>query len=124
MRLGRSPSTCPVRSLRRWLASADITSGFVFREVKNDLKVAPTAMSTRGVARAIQRSAQAAGLNSKLFSGHSLRAGYVTEADARGAKTIDIMSQTGHRSVRMIAVYTRYNVDEKFEKSSALDLGL
>jgi len=81
-------------------------------------------MSDRGVARAVKRAAAAAGLNPKLFGGHSLRAGYVTEADARGAKVGDIMSQTGHRTQAMITTYTRYNVDEKFELSTALDLGL
>lgn len=124
VRMGREPVTCPVRALQKWLAKASITSGPVFREITNALVVKDAAMSERGVARAVQRAALAAGMNPQLFAGHSLRAGYVTEADARGAKTTDIMTQTGHRSVQMIAVYTRYNLDEKFEKSSALDLGL
>lgn len=124
VRMGTDAATCPVRALQRWLTKASITQGFVFREISNALIVKDQAMSGRAVARAVQRAALSAGLNPASFGGHSLRAGYVTEADARGAKTTDIMAQTGHRSVLMIAVYTRYNVDEKFEKSSALDLGL
>ncbi|MCC6545893.1 site-specific integrase [Candidatus Sumerlaeota bacterium] len=124
VRMGKDSATCPVRALQKWLTKAGITAGPIFREITNALVVKEMAMSERGVARAVQRAALAAGMNPKLFAGHSLRAGYVTEADARGAKTTDIMAQTGHRNVQMIAVYTRYNLDEKFEKSSALDLGL
>lgn len=124
VRMGKDSATCPVRALQKWLTRTSITTGPIFREVTNALIVKDQPMSDRAVARAVQRAALSAGLNPALFAGHSLRAGYVTEADARGAKTTDIMAQTRHRSVQMIAVYTRYNVDEKFEKSSALDLGL
>ena len=112
------------RAVQRWMSRGGIAGGFLFREIRNDLVVLAGAMSARGVARAVQRAALSAALNASLFAGHSLRAGYVTEADARGAKTTDIMQQTGHKSVQMIAVYTRFNVDEKFVKSTALDLGL
>lgn len=124
VRMGSEPSTCPVRALQKWMTKGSVTTGPIFREITNALIVKDEPMSDRAVARAVQRAALSAGLNPALFAGHSLRAGYVTEADARGAKTTDIMAQTGHRSVQMIAIYTRYNVDEKFEKSSALDLGL
>lgn len=124
VRMGKDPATCPVRAVQRWMAKAGITAGPIFREITNALVVREVAMSDAGVARAVKRAAIAAGLNPSLFSGHSLRAGYVTEADARGARTTDIMAQTGHRSVQMVGIYTRYNLDEKFENSTALDLGL
>lgn len=124
VRMGKDPATCPARALQRWISRAAVAEGAIFREVRNDLTIADHAMSERAVARAVQRAALAAGLNPAHFAGHSLRAGYVTEADARGAKTTDIMAQTGHRSVEMIAVYTRYNVDERMQTSTALDLGL
>jgi len=108
------------RAVQRWMSRGGIAGGFLFREIRNDLVVLAGAMS----ARAVQRAALSSVLNPALFAGHSLRAGYVTEGDARGAKTTDIIQQTGHKSVQMIAVYTRFNVDEKFVKSTALDLGL
>jgi integrase len=41
------------------------------------------------------------------FGGHSLRAGFVTSAAERGAKTERFMDHTGHKSVAMVRVYTR-----------------
>lgn len=124
VRMGRNRDTCPVRALERWLRRGRVTEGPLFREITSADVVTNRPMSARAVARAVQRAARSAGLNPAHFSGHSLRAGYVTEADARGAKTTDIMAQTGHKSAQMIAIYTRYNVDERFATSSALDLGL
>ena len=124
VRCGRDRGTCPVEALRAWMVMASIKSGPVFRTIGNDLVVGTEAISVSGISLAVKRAARNAGLNASLFSAHSLRAGFVTEADARGAKTLDIMSQTGHKTTRMISVYTRYNVGERFETSTALDLGL
>ncbi|MCB2156544.1 site-specific integrase [bacterium] len=124
VRCGKDKATCPVEALRAWMSSACIDSGPVFRTIGNDLVVGAEPISVSGISLAVKRAARNAGLNASLFSAHSLRAGFVTEADARGAKTLDIMSQTGHKTTRMISVYTRYNVDERFESSTALDVGL
>lgn len=124
VRCGKDKATCPVEALRAWMSSACIESGPVFRTISNDLIVGAEPISVSGISLAVKRAARNAGLNASLFSAHSLRAGFVTEADARGAKTLDIMSQTGHKTTRMISVYTRYNMDERFETSTALDLGL
>ena len=48
-----------------------------------------------------------AGFDPSEFSGHSLRAGFVTSAAERGKTTERIMDHTGHRSVAMVQVYTR-----------------
>lgn len=42
-----------------------------------------------------------------LYSGHSLRAGFVTAAAAGGATDRQIMRQAGHKSQRMIDRYSR-----------------
>jgi integrase len=42
-----------------------------------------------------------------LLGGHSLRAGFVTEAFRAGADAHAIMRQTGHRSPAMLEVYAR-----------------
>jgi integrase len=124
VRCGKDRFTCPVEAIRAWLSSACIESGPVFRTISNDLVVGTEPISVSGISLAVKRAARNSGLNASLFSAHSLRAGFVTEADSRGAKTTDIMSQTGHKTTRMISIYTRYNVDERFESSTALDIGL
>jgi integrase len=55
----------------------------------------------------VRAYAQGAGLDPHEFAGHSLRAGFVTSAAERGAKTDRIMDVTGHRSHAMVRTYTR-----------------
>jgi integrase len=58
----------------------------------------------------IQRRAEQAGFTAAqiaLMGGHSLRAGFVTEAFRQGADAHSIMRQTGHRSPVMLEVYAR-----------------
>ena len=56
--------------------------------------------------RRSKRYANAAGLDSAKFSGHSLRAGLATAAAIAGASE-RIMKQTGHRSFAMVRRYVR-----------------
>jgi integrase len=58
----------------------------------------------------IRRRAEQAGFGPvqvQLLGGHSLRAGFVTEAFRAGADAHAIMRQTGHRSPAMLEVYAR-----------------
>ena len=48
-----------------------------------------------------------AGLDPAVLSGHSLRAGFVTNAVQRGASAASICAQTGHRSDEMMQRYVR-----------------
>jgi integrase len=57
----------------------------------------------------IKRRVAAAGFDPTRFGGHSLRAGFVTEAVRAGADASSIMRQTRHRSVAMVEVYRREN---------------
>jgi hypothetical protein len=68
------------------------------------------AMTGHAVNEMIRRRAQAAGFTpaqTALLGGHSLRAGFVTEAFRQGADAHAIMRQTGHRSPVMLEVYAR-----------------
>ena len=49
----------------------------------------------------------AAGFDPAEFSGHSLRAGFVTSAAEKGATAERIADHTGHESIGMVWVYTR-----------------
>lgn len=97
----------PVAALERWLASAKIASGPVFREVDRHGNVGTEPLSTRSVARIIKRAAAAAGLDEKVFSGHSLRAGFVTQALENGSDIFRVMDVTRHSDPRQLKVYDR-----------------
>ena len=58
----------------------------------------------------VKRRLAAAGLNPAHYGGHSMRAGFVTQAFREGADAHSIMRQTGHRSPAMVEVYARENL--------------
>lgn len=104
---GENPLTCPVRSLEDWMELAVIHTGPIFRRVDRYENVAERGLTPQTVALIVKRTAKAAGLDPRQFSGHSLRAGFVTAATMGGAGEAAIMDQTGHRSVEMVHRYTR-----------------
>jgi integrase len=113
---GRHPGTCPVKALTAWLELAGIDEGAIFRGVDRHGRIMPGRLTDRSVARIVQRSAQAAGLDPALYAGHSLRAGLATSAAMAGAEERDIMRQTRHKSV---AVARRYIRDGSLFRSNA-----
>ena len=47
----------------------------------------------------VKRRCEKAGYDPKLFSAHSLRSGFVTEAGKQGKPIGDVMELSGHKSV-------------------------
>ena len=84
----------------------------LFPTVHKTGAIGDRAMSGDAIAGLIQRRAAAAGFTPAQvdqLGGHSLRAGFVTEAFRGGADAHAIMRQTGHRSPVMLEVYAREN---------------
>ena len=72
----------PVEALDAWLEAAAITQGPIFRRVMKGGRLGH-ALTTQSVALIVKRWAKAARVDSDSFSGHSLRAGFVTSALGR-----------------------------------------
>lgn len=108
---------CAAKALRAWLEASRTDMGPVFRgfTVAGTLKQAP--LSPQAVALVVKAAADAAGLDSAEFSGHSLRAGHVTQARSLGVSDATTMATTGHKRLEMLDVYDRRN--NAFEKTSA-----
>jgi len=98
---------CPVAALRAWLATAGVADGPVFRAVHRSGRVLG-GLSGRDVARIVQAAATSTGLDASAFAGHSLRAGFVTQAHLDGTDQTSIMATTGHRSDAMVRRYIRH----------------
>ncbi len=64
-------------------------------------------MSSEVVTGIVTRARARAGLVTVGYSSHSLRAGFVTQADRGGAAVMAIQQQTGHRTHESVAVYRR-----------------
>jgi hypothetical protein len=55
----------------------------------------------------VKAYAERLGLDPKVFSGHSLRAGFLTSAAARGASLFKMMDVSRHKSVDTLRGYVR-----------------
>ena len=98
---------CPVDAVRTWITAARITEGSLFRPVTKTGKVSMHRLSARAVAELVKTYARRAGLNAAKFSGHSLRAGFLTSAAARGASIFKMMDVSRHKSVDTLRAYVR-----------------
>lgn len=92
-------------ALQAWLEAADIQDGAIFRRVGKGGRLGG-ALSGAAVRDIVRERAQAAGLAS-VFSAHSLRSGFVTEAAAQKVPMADTMAMTGHRSLASVLGYFR-----------------
>lgn len=101
----------PVEALDAWLAAAGITEGPVFREVDRHGRVGAAALSDRSVARIVKRAIKAAGLDEKAFSGHSMRAGFITSALDAGEDPLKIKGHSRHVKLDTLAIYDRREND-------------
>jgi integrase len=97
----------PVRHYRTWLDKAGIVHGPVFRKLTPQGRLTEQAMSAQGVALIVKAAAQAAGYPPALFSGHSLRAGFLTEAGRQNANLFKMREHSRHASIDMVAEYVR-----------------
>lgn len=119
---GDHPMTCPVRALQSWLLAAGIDDGPVFRAVDRWGNVADDALSTDGIHRIIKRACARVGLEPSLYSGHSLRAGFITQAARAGKPERVIMRHSGHKDLKTLREYIREG--GLFQDNAASDLGL
>lgn len=79
----------------------------LFRPVMKNGAIHERPISGNVVNTVVQLRVADAGLNPAAFGGHSLRAGFVTQAARNGASTVEIMKQTGHRDERTVTGYIR-----------------
>jgi integrase len=69
--------------------------------------VKPQGLRGIDVARAVKRYAAMAGLDPAEFSGHSLRAGFITSAARHGASIWKLADQSRHHSMDTLRGYVR-----------------
>jgi site-specific recombinase XerD len=99
--------TCPVSAWEAWLQAAEIRSGPAFRAVDRHGNVSPRRLTDRQIARIVQRRADAVGLPGAEFGGHSLRAGFATEAVSRGRSELAVMRHGRWRSGQAMRGYVQ-----------------
>ena len=109
---------CPVLSLKKWIEISKINSGPLFRRFSKGSKLTINRLTDQTVAILIKNYLNLAGINSKNYSGHSLRSGFATSAAESGAEERSIMAMTGHKSAEMVR---RYIKEANLFKNNALN---
>lgn len=107
----------PVSLLNDWLEAADLIgldpaigkprTGPVFRRLTRGDVLTADPITDKTVARLVKACASAVGLDPALFSGHSLRAGFLTEAAAKRANLFKMKDHSRHKSLDTVAGYVR-----------------
>src|SRR5262249_61799647 len=82
-------------------------AGPLFRPINKAGTVSVLRLPDRSVANIVTAYAGRAGLDEKLFAGHSLRAGFLTSAAATGKSIFKMMDQSRHKSVDTLRGYVR-----------------
>jgi len=100
---------CPVAALERYVRTAALTAGYLFRGVTADGRLKDTMMDTGTVTQIVRQAVRATGLDldDRQFSSHSLRSGGITSAWERGAEAPAIMAVSDHVSVPQMLHYIR-----------------
>jgi len=109
---------CPVLSLKKWVEKSNIDSGPLFRRFSKGSKLTENRLTDQTVAVLIKKYLDSAGIESKNYSGHSLRSGFATSAAESGAGERSIMAMTGHKSTEMVR---RYIKEANLFKNNALN---
>ena len=108
---------CPVTIIKRWLNISKITTGPLFRRFSKGSKLTSKRLTDQTVALLIKDYLNKIGIDSKNYSGHSLRSGFATSAAESGAEERSIMAMTGHKSTEMVR---RYIKEANLFKNNAL----
>ena len=113
-----SSQYCPVVSLKNWIEISGITKGPLFRRFVKGSKLSEKRLTDQTVALLIKEYLNLAGIDSKNYSGHSLRSGFATSAAESGVEERSIIAMTGHKSAEMVR---RYIKEANLFKNNALN---
>ena len=97
----------PVERLKAWLAVRGGSAGPLFYQIDPQGRLTDKPMSDRSIARLIQKYAGRTGLDPETVAGHSLRAGFLTEASRTGATIAKMQEVSRHKKVEVLLGYVR-----------------
>jgi len=123
LRYAANRDLCATSAVLYWLQRSRLTSGPLFPAFDHEGNLGGR-LHPRNVAKLVKRGVKHLGLDPKLYAGHSLRAGLVTEAARHGASPWEIMKRTHHKRVDTVDEYVRRgNLLEADSVTRMLDQG-
>lgn len=94
----------------------------LFRPVRRGGHIGLNKISGEVVNAVVKRRLAAAGMNARRFGGHSLRAGFVTQALRAGSSPQEVMRQTDHKNPATVEIYRREH--DPLRQNAVTRLGL
>jgi site-specific recombinase XerD len=118
---GSNPDTCPVRSLKSWLEESNIVSGYIFRGVDKHGNINSNGLTPTAVGLIIKKNGH---INDRKeeYGGHSLRAGFCTQAAINNVSVHSSMRQARQKKVETHQKYIR--IANMWTDCAATKLGL
>ena len=93
--------------VRAWIEVSEIKRGYLFQTVKRNGRPTGRPLHTDDIARLVKQYVDLIGLDARNFSGHSLRAGFITSAIKHNARLDKIMEISRHKNVSTMMQYVR-----------------
>lgn len=102
-------TACPIVAVKEWMSAGGITSGPLFRRIRNpkSQRVMPDRLHHQAVSLVVKAHISKLGLEVGDFSAHSLRAGFLTSAANRGASIFKMRAVSRHKSIDVLSSYVR-----------------
>ena len=121
---GSQGISCPIRTLNDWLQISGIKSGFIFPPIDHETGLINFSRHMTGLSlwHIIKTNKYLKDKRPELYGGHSLRAGFVTQAVKNGVGLDLIIRQTGHKTYKDLMAYVRRTPD--FSGNAASKVGL
>lgn len=118
---GSNPDTCPVRSMQAWLEMSGISNGHIFRGINKHGHLNEKGLTPAAIALIIKRNAHIKD-RAFEFGGHSLRAGFCTQAAINGVSAHASMRQARQKKIETHQKYIR--IANMWQDCAATKLGL
>jgi hypothetical protein len=112
---GANPETCPVRAWLAWHAAAGITQGRAFRSIDRHGNLGD-AISSKAIGAIIVQAGAAAVLHVR-YTGHSVRRGMATAAQAAGHDVLSV-ARPGGWSPHSPVIWGRFEVQDRFGQTT------
>jgi integrase len=84
-------------ALHDWMPFAEVTSGPIFREIREDGSIRSNQLTPQSVNLILKKRCPMAGLDPADFSAHGLRSGFMIQAGRGGIPLVDAMRQSAHK---------------------------
>lgn len=104
---GDHADTCPVMALRTWLQAAEIEGGPIFRRFYRGGSIGEKAITAQYVSLILKRHVERIGLPAEVYSAHSLRSGFITQAVRAGKPERRVKDHSGHKSWQTFDGYVK-----------------